>query len=181
MGLTAWKSEIVRKSDVTIAKNYLNEIEVGELNRIVTMWLDFAEDLARRRKQVFLKDWETKLNEFLVFNERAVLTAKGGVSKARADELAEREYERFGEWRRAQLEAEAERVPGAELEDAAKQSPSGKPNRGTLRFRPRRWPRRGGSKRVWESATCALRSTPRSRSAPRFRCSGFAAARIPVH
>ena len=69
MGLTTWKGERVRKRDVTVAKNYLNEDEISELNRIVTMWLDFAEDQARRRKQVFLKDWETKLDEFLRFND----------------------------------------------------------------------------------------------------------------
>jgi hypothetical protein len=67
MGLTAWKGDAVRKADVTVAKNYLNEDEIRELNRIVTMWLDFAEDQARRRKQVFLKDWKAKLDEFLRF------------------------------------------------------------------------------------------------------------------
>ncbi len=56
MGLTTWKTGMVRKADVTIAKNYLTETEITELNRIVTMWLDFAEDQARRRRQVFLKD-----------------------------------------------------------------------------------------------------------------------------
>jgi hypothetical protein len=83
MGLTAWKGAVVRKADVTVAKNYLSQEEIAELNRIVTMWLDFAEDQARRRKQVFLKDWETKLNEFLRFNERAVLDDKGSVSRGR--------------------------------------------------------------------------------------------------
>jgi hypothetical protein len=58
MGLTSYKSEEVRKSDVTVAKNYLNPEEIGELNRVVNMWLDFAEDQARRRKQVFLHDWQ---------------------------------------------------------------------------------------------------------------------------
>ena len=76
MGLTTWKGDTVRKHDVTVAKNYLNEEEIRELNRIVTMWLDFAEDQARRRKQVFLKDWEIKLDEFLRFNERAVLAER---------------------------------------------------------------------------------------------------------
>jgi hypothetical protein len=50
---------VVRKADMTVARNYLTRKEIGELNRIVTMWLDFAEDQARRRKQLFLKDWET--------------------------------------------------------------------------------------------------------------------------
>jgi hypothetical protein len=107
-GLTSWRGEAVRRADVTVAKNYLTREEIGELNRIVTMWLDFAEDQARRRKQVFLNDWEMKLNEFLRFNERAVLADKGTVSKATADARAEAEYEEFAARRRALLEAEAE-------------------------------------------------------------------------
>ena len=128
MGLTTWTAEVVRKSDVTVAKNYLNQNEVGELNRIVTMWLDFAEDQAARRKQVFLKDWEVKLNEFLAFNERAVLGTKGRVSKTQADSLAEREYEQFGERRRALVEAEAERVLQHDFEEAAKILPVSNPS-----------------------------------------------------
>ena len=124
MGLTAWKGDLVQKVDVTVAKNYLNQDEISELNRIVTMWLDFAEDQARRRKQVFLKDWETKLNEFLRFNERAVLRDKGKVSKGDADARAEREYEEFAERRRALLEAEGERAGQNALEDAAKKLPA---------------------------------------------------------
>ena len=123
MGLTAWKGGVVRKADVTVAKNYLTQEEIGELNRIVTMWLDFAEDQARRRKQVFLKDWEAKLNEFLRFNERAVLGDKGSVSKTTADAHAEAEYEQFAARRRALLEAEAEREQLQSLEDAAKKLP----------------------------------------------------------
>ena len=57
MGLTTWRGDEVRKTDVTVAKNYLDEKEIDELNRIVVMWLDFAEDQARRRKQVFMSDW----------------------------------------------------------------------------------------------------------------------------
>ena len=123
MGLTAWKGGVVRKTDVTVAKNYLNQEEISELNRIVTMWLDFAEDQARRRKQVFLKDWDTKLNEFLRFNERAVLVDKGKISKVDADSRAEAEYEEFAARRRALLEAEAERDRQKELEAAAKKLP----------------------------------------------------------
>jgi len=59
MGLTTWKSGVVRKGDVTIAKNYLREGEIGQLNRIVVMFLDFAEDQALRRKQIFLKTWQS--------------------------------------------------------------------------------------------------------------------------
>ena len=110
MGLTSWHGGEVRKSDVTVAKNHLTQPEITGLNRIVTMWLDFAEDQARRRKQVFLNDWESKLDEFLRFNERDVLPDKGRVSKAQADARAEAEYEAFAARRRAMLEAEGERA-----------------------------------------------------------------------
>ena len=81
MGLTNWKSGSVRKGDVTIARNYLNVTEIGELNRIVVMFLDFAEDQALRRKQIFLNQWQIKLDEFLRFNERAVLSHASAVSR----------------------------------------------------------------------------------------------------
>ncbi|MGH9418531.1 MAG: virulence RhuM family protein, partial [Thermoanaerobaculia bacterium] len=73
MGLTSWKGGVVRKGDVTIAKNYLHAEEIAELNRIVVMFLDFAEDQARRKKQIFLRDWQTRLDDFLRFNDRNVL------------------------------------------------------------------------------------------------------------
>jgi hypothetical protein len=120
MGLTSWEGGAVRKSDVTVAKNYLNAAEIGELNRIVTMWLDFAEDQARRRKQVFLRDWTAKLDDFLRFNERAVLAGKGHVTKADADDRAQAEYEEFAARRRELLEAEGERDQMTALEQAAK-------------------------------------------------------------
>jgi len=95
MGLTSWLKNEVRKTDVTIAKNYLQENEIEELNRIVVMWLDFAEDQALRRKQVFMKDWKTRLDEFLVFNERRVLDHAGSISKDDAETHAKQEYDRF--------------------------------------------------------------------------------------
>ncbi len=110
MGLTSWHGAAVRKSDVTTAKNYLSRPEISELNRIVTMWLDFAEDQARRRKQVFLADWESKLDDFLRFNERGVLRGIGRLTNAQSDARAEAEYEAFAAKRRALLEAEAERA-----------------------------------------------------------------------
>jgi hypothetical protein len=123
MGLTSWKGDVVRKADTTVAKNYLTQEEISELNRIVTMWLDYAEDQARRRKQVFLKDWEFKLMEFLAFNDRPLLSNKGKVSKADADAHAGAEYEEFAVRRRTLLEAEAERAQQQSFEDAAKQLP----------------------------------------------------------
>lgn len=73
------------------------------------MWLDYAEDQAKRRKQqVFLRDWERKLNDFLAFNERRVLPNAGRISKEDADDRADAEYEEFAARRRAFLEVEAE-------------------------------------------------------------------------
>jgi hypothetical protein len=124
MGLTSWKSGAVRKGDVTIAKNYLHGDEIEELNRIVVMFLDFAEDQARRRQQIFLRDWQTRLDEFLRFNDRNVLPDGGTVTRADADDKAEREYERFAMRRRSQREAETESRVMRELAEAAKNAPS---------------------------------------------------------
>lgn len=109
MGLTSYKGEEVRKSDITTAKNYLSQNEVGELNRVVNMWLDFAEDQARRRQQVFLRDWQVKLDQFLQFNDRDVLHGAGKVSKKAADDKARAEYEQFAEQQRRLKEAEGEK------------------------------------------------------------------------
>lgn len=69
-----------------MSKHYLSEPEVSELNRIVVMFLDFAEDQARRRKEIFLRDWQTKLDDFLRFNDRNVLPNAGGWSRKSADD-----------------------------------------------------------------------------------------------
>lgn len=123
MGLTSWKGSMVRKGDVTVAKNYLNTEEIDELNRIVVMFLDFAEDQARRRKQIFLRDWETRLDDFLHFNDRRVLPDAGSVTREEADARAATEYEDFAAARRAHLEAEGEGEAMRQLEKAAKQLP----------------------------------------------------------
>lgn len=122
MGLTNWKSGEVQKTDVTIAKNYLKENEIEELNRIVTMWLDFAEDQAKRRKQVFMKDWEQKLNEFLRFNDRRVLPNAGKVSKQMAEERAKKEFEKFAARRREYKESLGQAETIKQLEAVAKQA-----------------------------------------------------------
>lgn len=123
MGLTAWKSGRVRKGDVTVAKNYLAAEEITELNRIVVMFLDFAEDQARRRRQVFLRDWTTRLDDFLRFNERDVLPDAGRVTREAADRKAAEEYEVFAARRRAQAEAEGEADALRQLEAAAEAVP----------------------------------------------------------
>ncbi len=100
MGLTTFKGAEVRKSDVITAKNYLQESEIVELNRIVGMWLDFAEDQATRRKEIFLQDWTIKLDEFLQFNDRDVLTNAVRISKRAAEQKALSEFDKFAERRR---------------------------------------------------------------------------------
>ena len=131
MGLTSSKGASVRKADVTVAKNYLHEDEISELNRIVVMWLDFAEDQSKRRKDVFLKDWETKLNDFLAFNDRRVLGNPGNVSKVDADAKAHDEYEQYAAERRALLESEGERENIKALEGVAERLPKAVPKKGT--------------------------------------------------
>lgn len=95
MGLTTWEGSRVRKGDVVTAKNYLGETEIEELNRVVTMYLDFAEDMAKRRKQMNMNEWAAKLDEFLKFNERQVLSGAGKVSHDHAKKIAHHEYETF--------------------------------------------------------------------------------------
>lgn len=104
MGLTNFQGSEVVKKDVVVAKNYLNEQEITALNRIVSMWLDFAEDQASRKKQFFLKDWEEKLDSFLAFNERNILKDQGSISKKQADEKAFAEYDKYAEKRRLEKE-----------------------------------------------------------------------------
>lgn len=119
MGLTVWKGSVVRRSDVGIAKNYLRENEIGELNRIVTMFLDFAEDQAKRRRQVFMKDWKERLDAFLKLNERDILSNAGRVSHEEADRLAQTQYTLFEKRRREQIEADSMKL----LEKAVKKLP----------------------------------------------------------
>jgi hypothetical protein len=123
MGLTAWKGDRVTRTDVTVAKNYLLEPEITELNRIVSMFLDFAEDQASRRKQIFLRDWEQRLDDFLRFNDRRVLADGGKVSRTQANEQAVAAFTAFETRRRNQVEASADREAMAELERTAKALP----------------------------------------------------------
>jgi len=104
MGLTAWQGAKVRKGDVTISKNYLRKEELEVLNRIVTMYLDYAEFQAQNQRQMFMKDWREKLDAFLQFNGQEILENAGSVAKKVADKLAEDNYEKFHE-NRLKIEA----------------------------------------------------------------------------
>jgi hypothetical protein len=114
MGLTSWKGAKVRRGDVTVAKNYLRQEEITELNRIVTMYLDYAEDQARRRRLLYMRDWREKLDAFLKFNEREILGNAGKVSMEVAQKLAGEAYEEFS---RRRLSEEAEAADAADAFD----------------------------------------------------------------
>ena len=90
------------------------------------MFLDYAEDQARRRRQVFLKDWQEKLDQFLRFNERNVLPGMGRISREQADELAREHYTRFEQRRRTAVELEAEQEAVKQLTETAKKLPADK-------------------------------------------------------
>ena len=98
MGLTSWKNAphgAIRKPDVSIAKNYLNEEEIKNLNEIVTMFLDYAERQARRRQIMYMQVWIEKLDSFLQFNEEDILHNSGKVTHEIAKAFAESEFEQY--------------------------------------------------------------------------------------
>lgn len=98
MGLTHWKNApkgAIRKTDTGIAKNYLNEQELDGLNRIVSMYLDYAENQAKKGIVMFMKDWVEKLDAFLKFNEEAVLHHQGKISHEVALALAAEEFDKY--------------------------------------------------------------------------------------
>src|SRR5690606_6983586 len=98
MGLTTWKNAPkgkIQKTDVTVAKNYLSEKEISDLNRIVSMYLDYAENQAARQIPMKMTDWISKLDAFLQFNEYELLQDAGKVSHAIAQELATKAFEQY--------------------------------------------------------------------------------------
>jgi hypothetical protein len=120
MGLTSWAGSIVRKGDVVTGKNYLSQDELGDLNRIVTMYLDFAEDQAKRRNVMTMAEWADRLDAFLQFNGRELLANAGRVKATVAKKLVEGRYADFDAKRKATDAAAADAVDIAELEKLAK-------------------------------------------------------------
>jgi hypothetical protein len=119
MGLTSWKGGKVRKGDVGTAKNYLSASEVEELNRIVTMYLDYAEDQASHRVAVTMAMWTDKLDAFLTFNDRDVLTHAGKLRMDIAQRLAEDHYAVFDTSRKNAEALQADNNDIAEIEALA--------------------------------------------------------------
>lgn len=99
MGLTSWQGIKIRKTDTTIAKNYLNEAELSQLNLLVEQFLAFAENQARQKKVMYMSDWIKKLNDILTINENEILEHVGKISHELALEIAETEYEKYNKQR----------------------------------------------------------------------------------
>jgi hypothetical protein len=98
MGLTTWKNAPagkILKTDVSVAKNYLQADEIAELNRVVTMYLDYAENQARRNTAMSMTDWVQKLDAFLSFNDYNTLKNAGTISHEVAKRLAEEQFEHY--------------------------------------------------------------------------------------
>ena len=120
MGLTAWKGNIVRKGDVTIAKNYLQKDEINNLNRLVDIFLTSAEMRVGERHDLTLEYWRKNVDNLLMFQEKDILHSKGSISNAEMEKLVHQQYDQFNE-RRKHYEAEiADAEDIKELEELEK-------------------------------------------------------------
>ena len=124
MGLTSWRGDKVRKEDLTIAKNYLTELELAALNNLAEQYLVFAEGQAMRRIPMHMQDWIAKLDGFLSLNERGILDNAGLISHELATQHAEQEYDSFHQ----QLLAENATRPD-DFEKSIKALPTVKPRK----------------------------------------------------
>lgn len=109
MGLTSFKGSYITENDITIAKNYLSEKELKQLNLIVSFYLDFAELQASNQKAMRMKDWISKLDEFLKLSEKGILDNAGKVSAKEAREKAESEFKKYKKMEDRTLESDFDR------------------------------------------------------------------------
>lgn len=133
LGLTNWKSEVVRKGDVTTAKNYLTDDELRRLNYLVSGFLNYAQDQAERRKVVHMSDWLTKADQFIEFNDYEPLNDHGRIARKDADKLAEDRYGLYDQGRKEIEFREADRSLVEALQEADRKLISQR-----KRLRPRR-------------------------------------------
>lgn len=131
MGLTAWRGSIVRKYDVSIAKNYLKEEEIKDLNEIVIMYLDYAERQARKRRTVTMAEWSDKLDAFLKQNEEELLTHAGTIKAEVAKKIAEERYDEFDKKRKIAEAKKADEEDLKELEEIEKRLLDNKDDKGS--------------------------------------------------
>lgn len=118
LGLTNWKGEVVRKGDVTTAKNYLTDDELQRLNFLVSGFLNYAQDQAERRKVVHMSDWLTKADQFIEFNDYEPLNDHGRIARKDADKLAEDRYGLYDQGRKEIEFREADRSLVEALQEA---------------------------------------------------------------
>ena len=97
MGLTTWTGMMPKRTDAEFAKNYLNEEEIDTLNRIVNLYIDYAELRAKDHKPMYMHDWIQKLDDFLRLSDKELLTHAGSISAKLAKEKADAEYDKFKE------------------------------------------------------------------------------------
>jgi hypothetical protein len=116
LGLTNWRGAVIRKQDISIAKNYLSGSELEALNNLVEQYLIFAQGQAMRRVPMYMANWIEKLNGFLTLNDRDILTHAGRISHEMAQAKAELEYEKF-----KAISASALRSVDSEFEEAMKE------------------------------------------------------------
>jgi hypothetical protein len=116
MGLNTWAGDRPRKADAVVSKNYLDASELDQLNRLVTMFLDFAEDRAARRIETRMADWVAQTDRFLTFNERDVLAGAGRISREQMDTIIGERYAAFDARRRTDDALSADREADDDLE-----------------------------------------------------------------
>lgn len=121
MGLTSWKGSVVRKQDIVIAKNYLDESEIDLLNRLTTLFLDTAELRVKERKDLTLDFWRSTTDGVLTFNGKDLLQGKGSVSNAEMERMVDAVYEQFNERRKKDAALEADQEDMRLLEEMNKQ------------------------------------------------------------
>jgi hypothetical protein len=114
LGLTTWKGDRPRKADASVAKNYLTEREVSDLNLLTTQFLDFAEGRARRRQSTSMADWAAQADRFIEFNEYPLLSGAGSVSTHQVEQIV---ADRYDDWDRARRELESQRAAADEATD----------------------------------------------------------------
>jgi len=114
LGLTTWKGDRPRKADASVAKNYLTEAEVRDLNLPTNQFLDFAEGRARRRQTTLMADWITQTDRFVEFQEYPVLTGAGSVTHSHVEQIV---AERYAEWDAQRRELESQRAAADEISD----------------------------------------------------------------
>ncbi len=115
MGLSTWAGDRPRKADAVVSKNYLDASELDQLNRLVTMFLDFAEDRAARRIETRMADWIAQTDRFLTFNERDVLPGAGRISHEQMEAIIGERYAAFDARRRADEALAADREADDDL------------------------------------------------------------------